>query len=106
MPLRLHPVTTLRGGGDSFAQKCTVRLPIRDYLLFSAYYINAITLAFFRVFMRHPNARIRLKRSAATTKGEEMYHASKTLRHEVRPKGSLGGVSGAVVGRSDGGGKP
>ena len=35
-----------------------------------------------------------------------MYHASKTLRHEVRPKGSLGGVSGAAVGRSDGGGKP
>src|SRR5574344_1213704 len=35
-----------------------------------------------------------------------MYQASKTLRHEVRPKGSLGGVSGAAVGRSDGGGKP
>ena len=56
MPLRLHPVTTLRGGGDSFAHKCTVRLPLRDYLLFSVYYCNAITLAFFRVFMRHPNA--------------------------------------------------
>ena len=56
MPLRLHPVTTLRGGGDSFAQKCTVRLPLRDYLLFSVYYCNAITLAFFRVFMRHPKA--------------------------------------------------
>lgn len=55
MPLRLHPVTTLRGGGDSYAHKCTVRLPLHDYLLFSAYYINAITLAFFRVFMRHPN---------------------------------------------------
>ena len=35
-----------------------------------------------------------------------MYQASKTLRHEVRPKGSLGSVSGAVVGRSGGGGKP
>ena len=35
-----------------------------------------------------------------------MYQASKTLRHEVRPKGSLGSVSGAAVGRSGGGGKP
>lgn len=35
-----------------------------------------------------------------------MYRPSKTLRHEVRRKGSLGGVSGAAVGRSDGGGKP
>ena len=56
MPLRLHPVTTLRGGGDSFAQKCTVRLPLHDYLLLSVYYCYAITLAFFRVFMRHPKA--------------------------------------------------
>ena len=56
MPLRLHPVTTLRGGGDSFAKKCTVRLPLHDYLLLSVYYINAITLAFYRVFMRHPKA--------------------------------------------------
>ena len=38
--------------------------------------------------------------------GREMYRPSKTLRHEVRRKGSLGGVSGAAVGRSDGGGKP
>lgn len=35
-----------------------------------------------------------------------MYRPSKTLGHEVRPKGSLGGVSGAAVGRSDGGSKP
>ena len=56
--------------------------------------------------MRHPKTGIRLKRSAATTKGEEMYRPFKTLRHEVRPKGSLGGVSGAAVGRSGGGGKP
>lgn len=35
-----------------------------------------------------------------------MYRPSKTPGHEVRPKGSLGGVSGAVVGRSGGGGKP
>ena len=35
-----------------------------------------------------------------------MHQASKTLRHEVRPKGSLGGVSGAAVGRSGGGGTP
>lgn len=55
MPLRLHPVTTLRGGGDSYANKCTVRLPLHDYLLFSVYYCNAITLAFFRVFMQYPN---------------------------------------------------
>lgn len=52
MPLRLHPVTTLRGGGDSFANKCTVRLPLHDYLLFLVFYIYAITLAFYRVFMR------------------------------------------------------
>ena len=35
-----------------------------------------------------------------------MHQVSKTLRHEVRPKGSLGGVSGAAVGRSGGGGTP
>ena len=35
-----------------------------------------------------------------------MYRPSKTLGHEVRPKGSLGGVSGAAVGRSDGGATP
>ena len=35
-----------------------------------------------------------------------MYRPSKTLGHEVRPKGSLGGVSGAAVGRSGGGGTP
>ena len=56
MPLRLHPVTTLRGGGDSFAQKCTVRLPLHAYLLLSVYYCYAIPSAFFRVFMRHPKA--------------------------------------------------